>query len=1291
MIILKHLTVERFRLLREVNFHFPQRGCILIQGPNEAGKSALLESLYFALYGEALSSGRGMRSLDDLVFYGATNASVTLTFSVGATELTISRVIERGNGQQATLQIRRLGVNGEETLTGLGSINERIISEMGRVDGDSLRNSYLIEQKGLDRLETLSGPIRELTARKLLGLERLIRLSEQFKVGPEDERLLQEWREKLHLAEVQARIPALGAQLEKSELALDAVAACEDLNEIALQEADLEEQERSIEQMKRHRQELKSQQTRLHQLQMAETTLDEIIQAYDTIAEARHNVPELEKQIADLERRESEELPALEKRVSDLSELRRSFGTLEHMSNDLLTAGDTIKELEQELKKQDEAQDDLQNMEEQISHARQRVQQAQQSLTDLEERRRSGRPQLEARLQRIRNLSERLKTLKTAEDEYARAMMNQGLAEENEARLRKVQRDLHETEQEMRLVEGESRQIQRQTEATEKRWRDLGVRRHMEEWIRLKSLADGLLQAEQQVRMAHEQKARFNQAAEDAQSSSRKYLLIVVICAVFAIICAILMVAEWSSSLLVTTIAGVAALILVGVSWISYMSFRKARGEERAVAAQIQDAVNRLGMMVAARETAKRMGGSEEAVGQIEREIQQLGGPLPRSIEDAQNFMQRVPDDGESLADLQQQVKERRDELNASRSQVNVTMEAVALLRKERSRLEDQRAREQWDTVKERIETERANVKRFRQEIAQLASSEGLPLPTMNARLRSGPLFSSALTPLPLPVEDGDLSLPDLENLINTTLKTAERELATLDGRLDMARDLAQQVKVHQDALDVLLVRQSVIEERNERYKTNNPAQQIERAREQQLGLRQALRSLQDSLRQRVKPLGVTFGQAAINTAEIASRKQLEELQIQLGSKVVLQEKLEHFSAQLQDRQEALSEYYKQLAKFSNSLGSWIVPLNPFAEALLSLRTRCQNEIREANEEEILKELENSLLQQGAATLRIELCRQEIESLGESLLARLKQRSRSRPRSFTRKDVVSVWPLVGQFTADDRERLEAERISTEQELTNLEQQELRLSQELHTGTIPLDLEQTRSRLEQQEHVYETHKRGGLLIKAVIDRLMHKLVPRTEYYMQQLLPLLTSHRYHDVHLTTEPEEGTASSGAFRLRVWEAAAGEYVSKDALSTGAADQLSLALRLAFAIATLPRELNAVPGFLFLDEPLSSFDQSRTQALVDVMTGDILGQHFEQILLISHSNAFNPTMFPYHVYMDNGLVVESNLPVVPTLPVSEPGILTGFDEEDSFDEDEDDKMNTQARMPVVRAATYNQ
>jgi DNA repair exonuclease SbcCD ATPase subunit len=189
-------------------------------------------------------------------------------------------------------------------------------------------------------------------------------------------------------------------------------------------------------------------------------------------------------------------------------------------------------------------------------------------------------------------------------------------------------------------------------------------------------------------------------------------------------------------------------------------------------------------------------------------------------------------------------------------------------------------------------------------------------------------------------------------------------------------------------------------------------------------------------------------------------------------------------------------------------------------------------------------------------------------------------------------------------------------------------------------------------MQQQERLYQTKKRGNLLIKEVDQRLLRKMLPRTEFYMQQILPSLTGGRYHDVHLETEPEEGTISGGPCQIQVWDSAASAYVPVSALSGGAADLLSLALRLAFAIAILPRELNAAPGFVLLDEPLSSFDRGRAQSLVDVVTGELLSRHFEQIILVSHSSAFEPAMFPYHVYMDNGVVVESNLPVVPSFPV---------------------------------------
>jgi hypothetical protein len=51
--------------------------------------------------------------------------------------------------------------------------------------------------------------------------------------------------------------------------------------------------------------------------------------------------------------------------------------------------------------------------------------------------------------------------------------------------------------------------------------------------------------------------------------------------------------------------------------------------------------------------------------------------------------------------------------------------------------------------------------------------------------------------------------------------------------------------------------------------------------------------------------------------------------------------------------------------------------------------------------------------------------------------------------------------------------------------------------------------------------------------------------------------------------------------------------------------------------------------------------------------------------------------MFPYHLYMDNGLIVESNLPIVqaslPATPLNQSGLpATPFPSDFDMDEDED-------------------
>ncbi len=1296
MIILKHLTVEQFRLLRQMDLHFPQRGSILIQGPNESGKSALLESIYFALYGESLLFDQDKRSLDDLISYGASIATVTLTLAVNTTDLTITRLIERGKGQHITLHVQRQGSAEEELITHLDSANERIITELGKMDGSALRNSCLVEQKGLDRLERLNGNARETTVRKLLGLEHMSFIGEQFKVTLHDEQLMEDTTQRLRLAEVQEYIPVVSKQLDELEVALDVVEVAEDLAEISTQEADIAEQELVIENIHTRRTELKSRQGRIQQLKRADATLEEIIRSYDEMAEARRELPLLERQIDDLERREQEELPVLEKRVNELVELTKSFGTLQRMSNDLLTAVDTIKDLEQELRRQEEIEGDLKSIEAEVEHARIHVTQAQKALSELEDRQREERPMLEARLTSMQVLVSRLAELRRLEEQYVAHTADKKRADDSEVQLKKVQRELHDTEQELTLVEVEAKQVQQQAEALEKRGRQLSVRRQLEEWQRLKGLAQGLSDAEQHVRAAHDQQEHLTTAALEARRNSTKFMGLVIACTVLCLLCAGGAIVEFTAGApIIGAILGILALVLAAGAGLSFQNYTKARAEEEIIDRQVQEAISRVRMMVAARETAIRMGGNHEALDQVERELRDLTGTVPHSIEEAQALLQQTQQQqDESIANLQDQIKEKRDEANVARNQVNVTMEAVANLRKQQTQLEELRKR--LSTLDEQLRDDQMALSRMHQEVTLLAGQEGLPQPSINERLQSGPAFNAysavPITPVLWHHEESSSGVPDLEVLAENTIKATEHEIASLDGKADLVTELTNQIGIHQNALDVMLTRKRIVEERNSRYQINSLMQQIERAREQQNGLRSALQSLQESLRQRVKPLGVVFGQTAINNAEVSARKQLEELNVILGGKFALQTQHTAYTTLLKVGQESLAEHYKQLAKFSNSLGSWIVPPNPFAEALVALRTRCQKELQEANEDTIVTELANLQAQEGASNAKVALCRQDIEEAQERIATMLVRRNRPTVQQYTFTDIVAVWPLLADYSLQDRTRLEQKRTSTEHDLESLEQEELALSTHLQTGDTTLDLALARTRMEQQERSYQVKKHSGPLIKVVHDRLMSKIVPRTEYYMQHILPLLTSGRYHEVRVSTYEEEDTISGGPLQLKVWDSGAGEYVSKSALSGGAADQLSLALRLAFALATLPKEAEASPGFLFLDEPLSSFDRRRTKALMDVVTGDILSENFEQVLLISHNGAFDPALFPYYVSMDNGMIVESNLPIVEVseapvvaesdLPVVEMSEAPVAESEN----DEEDMQNTAVRVPTVTA-----
>jgi len=235
--------------------------------------------------------------------------------------------------------------------------------------------------------------------------------------------------------------------------------------------------------------------------------------------------------------------------------------------------------------------------------------------------------------------------------------------------------------------------------------------------------------------------------------------------------------------------------------------------------------------------------------------------------------------------------------------------------------------------------------------------------------------------------------------------------------------------------------------------------------------------------------------------------------------------------------------------------------------------------------------------------------------------------------------LAEVEALLARFQAlavGDEEALKAEKEELLRRVGSLQDRQRALEAELGLAGEVLDVEKCRQELEAKRRELAVRERALRITETARRRVVEKVLPSTLDHLRRLLPQLTQDRYHDAELTED----------YKLRLWDERAGEHGAwkeKNIFSGGTKDQFSLALRLAFALATLPEERGAAPGFIFLDEPLGSFDEERAGALLALLTTGEIAQAFEQIFLISHVRV-SPHLFNYHLTLDGGRVVESDL-----------------------------------------------
>jgi DNA repair exonuclease SbcCD ATPase subunit len=234
-----------------------------------------------------------------------------------------------------------------------------------------------------------------------------------------------------------------------------------------------------------------------------------------------------------------------------------------------------------------------------------------------------------------------------------------------------------------------------------------------------------------------------------------------------------------------------------------------------------------------------------------------------------------------------------------------------------------------------------------------------------------------------------------------------------------------------------------------------------------------------------------------------------------------------------------------------------------------------------------------------------------------------------------RPNLELLLPEIAEPDLPHEDALRTERDRLLGQLSYLHMTRRELESTLDLVGVVLDLVEAETELARQLRARLVKQRATSIITVARLNMINRVLPGTEQNLRLLLPQLTADRYCDAKL--DP--------TYKLTVWDSAAQRYIEKDIFSGGTRDQFSLALRLAFALATLPQELGTTPGFIFLDEPLSAFDIPRTDALVELLTRGQISRSFAQIFLISHSRSFDPSLFGYYVRMEAGRVAETNLP----------------------------------------------
>ena len=158
-----------------------------LSGNNGNGKSALLDAILWALWGQSRASGHRGVPQERLINHGKSDMEVEFRFDIGGQTYLVFRRLEMRGGSRSPKTSLALSLQGEGGFIPIGgdSVREvqRSIEDILQIDYESFVNSAFILQGRADEFTRQTPGKRKDILANLLGLEQFSRIQEKARLN----------------------------------------------------------------------------------------------------------------------------------------------------------------------------------------------------------------------------------------------------------------------------------------------------------------------------------------------------------------------------------------------------------------------------------------------------------------------------------------------------------------------------------------------------------------------------------------------------------------------------------------------------------------------------------------------------------------------------------------------------------------------------------------------------------------------------------------------------------------------------------------------------------------------------------------------------------------------------------------------------------------------------------------------------------------------------------------------------------------------------------------------------